>query len=253
MEPAAANGANALANLTPAELAQQARQRDGARQTQRPAEVAAARDDAARPGSARAVRMDTAEVPPVRAADLTQRAQFDLTAAQAGDRGDATQPADTRGQPEVPMRLGPEPPAENLRASFDTEALQRDPDPLVSRDGFTQDDALNRGDIAEADNVARAFDAAPREGAGDPERTAQFRELTEQAQFLQNAATGGGERANDNAAERLQSGPEARNAEPSTNEEAAQRNETTDISMGGTAGDAAGPTLPRGSTLSLVA
>ena len=100
MEPAAANGANALANLTPAELAQQARQRDGARQMQRPAEVVTARDDAARPGPARAVRMDTAEVPPVRAADLTQRAQFDLTAAQAGDRGNAPQPADTRSQPE---------------------------------------------------------------------------------------------------------------------------------------------------------
>ncbi len=247
-----ANGTNALANLTPAELAQQARQRDGARQAQRPGEVQPARNDAARPDPTRGVRMDAAEVPAVRAADLTQRAQFELTAAEAARQNAADAPASAQ-QPEIQTRIGPEPPGENLRASFDTEALQRDPDPLVAEDGLTQDDGLNQGDIAQPENTARAFGAEPGSNAADPERAAQFRELSEQAQFLQNAAASGNGQANDNVAERLEAGPDTRNAEPSTNEQAAERAERTDISMGATGGDAAGPTLPRGSTLSLVA
>jgi hypothetical protein len=252
MEPAAANGSNALANLTPAELAQQARQRDGARQAQRPADVQPTRNDTTRPEAARAVRTDSAEVPAVRASDLTQRAQFALTTAEAARQNAGDASADFQ-QPEIQTRIGPEPPGENLRASFDTEALQRDPDPLVGQDGLMQDDGLNRGDIAQPDNTARAYGAEPGGTAADPERAAQFRELSEQAQFLQNAATSGNGQANDNAAERPEAGADIRNTGPSTNDQAAEHAEETGISMGGTAGDAAGPTLPRGSTLSLVA
>lgn len=251
VEPAAANGQNVLANLTPAELAQQARQRDGARQVQRPADIQPNRNDAARPDAARAVRLDAAEVPAVRAADLTQRAQFELTAAEAAQRN--TPEPDPTPQGDVAATPAPESPGANPRAAANTEAQQRDPDPLVQQDSFTQDDTLTRGDIAQPENTARAFGDQSAEPVANPERAAQFREVTEQARFLQNAGPAGNPEANDNTAERREAGPETRNAEPSTNEQAAERVAQTDISLGGTANDPAGPNLPRGSTLSLVA
>jgi hypothetical protein len=260
MEPAIGSSAS-LGNLTPAELAQQARQRDGVSQSNRGEQ--AQRTQPVQPGQvqqARPVPADAASIPALRPADLTQQAQFDLTSQQAQDAGQTgaqgTEPLDVAqdvARPGVQDRIGPAPASGDLSTAFQTETLLRDPDPLRQGDTLAQADVSAEDDLGRPSNIDGGFQSADDGNALNPEQQAQFRQISETVSFLQDASGSGAanERANDNGPE---SAPVSGSVEAeSTAERAAERTGEEDVSGVGSGNDAAGPTLPRGSNLSLVA
>jgi hypothetical protein len=256
MEPVI--GANAgLGNLTPAELAQQARQRDGVSQSDRREQ--AQRTQPVQPGQvqqARPAPADAASIPALRPADLTQQAQFDLTSRQAQDAGqglDQPNAAQEIARPGVEDRIGPAPAGQDLSGAFQTETLLRDPDPLRQADTLAQSDVSAQDDLGRPSNTDAGFQGADDGNTLNPEQQAQFRQISDTVSFLQDATGAGAAagRANDNGPE-SDPAPGSVDAE-STVEQAAERIGEEDVSSAGTSNDAAGPTLPRGSNLSLVA
>lgn len=250
MNPAVDIGNSALANPTPAELSQQARQRNGATQRDTTAAQAQPTDIAqsGRIAQAPASAAEATRVPAVRPADLTQQAQFALNNQNAESNGAGA------ARPEVVERLGPNPPGRDLTGALDTEVLMSDPDPLVSSDSGNAEDSFNRGDAAaDLTPTVQAFDGL------NTEQRAQLRDITETIAAVQGAAAATTDNpvANDN---RTDNAPDTINANRTSGPvvesgagQAAERAAEEDISSTGTTNDAAGPILPRGSTLSLVA
>jgi len=124
----------------------------------------------------------------------------------------------------------------------------------------TANDVVNANDAANPDNVA----GLPDDGAGNvttdgttfsAEERAQFQQLTEQVNALQNdvddAQGVGGATIQEGLLSRAENGPDTRDAEPSTNDQFAEDNGTAPGSIGGTANDAAGNVLPDNPTQTL--
>jgi len=274
-----------------AQLARDQQVRDNERQTDqvrpRPQDI-----DSAAVGAPQALRDGTGLVPAVRPAELTSNAQFALTneaasnAAAAnqpvegvpgdGDRltAEANQPLAFRTEPgNAPDDLDPAQVALNVRvdlAAREVPLQVPDPDdlaqtlPLDRGDGATARDALRDSpdSLDDLDPGTRSEETqAPAPGADDrgetaqeqalnPEQRDQFERLNETVAFLQNQEPA--ERARDEAAREREVGN--LNAEPAdtATEDFDQRIAEEGVSPGGNGGPA-GPTIPRGSTLSLVA
>lgn len=221
MDPASNVGAP-LNNLTPAEIAQQSRQSNAARSGQNAERTAgpelAPFDSAAIAGDRiQATPPGPEAIPAVRPADLTQRAQFQITAEAAANQ-DRTATAD----------------------------------PLARRDA----DLLNTQDPAQGSPAPPAFDGGQADST-PTDQANRFQQLNETVQFLQGetaTATASETRetaeGRDNTANSENTA--ADNNGSSRDETAAERRADEDVNGPGP-GDAAGSVLPRGSTLSLVA
>ena len=231
-----------FANLTPAELAQQARQRDGVQQSERFRQVPQSeRPEPGRVQQARPIPPDQGNVPAVRPADLTQQSQFTLATANApterpqsaevqvpGRRSGVGAELGGRGAPTNAAggdrRTGPSTPAVDV------------PDPEATT---TSGNVLVPGDITDARNPGDAFGTGEdRQPGGDGERRAQVRTLTERVNALQSAGIASGQ--TDPSAVTDGSANDNPSAPPDTDP------------TGGTNGGA-GPIPPSGTNLDLVA
>lgn len=228
-------------NLTAAELAQHARARDGVQQPQRLREVPQSQPpEPGRVQQARPIPPDQGAVPAVRPADLTQQSQLALAAANAPtERPQApdVQPAGPRRAPGVDLG-GREAPANAGTGDRPTGPSVPAVEVPESDSASPAGDSLNTGDIADARNTDDAFgQGSNQQPGGNAERQARFRALTARVNALQGAATGS---APANAGDAVDAPANDVSAPP-------------DISQTGTTNGGAGPVLPRGSNLSLMA
>jgi hypothetical protein len=240
MDQVFAAGQLRFANLTAAELAQHARARDGVQQPQRLRQVPESqRPEPGRVQQARPIPPDQGAVPAVRPADLTQQSQLALALANA--------PTERPQAPDVQAAGRRGPPAVDLGgrgATATTAAGDRPTGPSVpavevpARETATSaSDNRIAGDVADARNNGNAF-GSPSDAptADDAARQARFRELTARVNALQGT-----------------SGATAASAGDPAGAPANDVSAPPDVSQTGTTNGGAGPILPRGTNLSLVA